>query len=131
MKTKILMMIIFTMIIANAVNAQSISNPKLTNTHGSLNGHFLIVDYFDMIQSSDKTIYDFNKMQASIGNHDNQIKNQQETNDKQQERIRDQQEEILELKNENKEMKSNISQLERTINDLKRQLDELERVIRK
>jgi len=131
MKTKILIMIIFAMIFANAVNAQWDGNPKIKSTVPAFQGSILVAGYDDIIKITDKTLDDFSKMQTSIATHDTQIAKQQGTNDKQQETIRNQQEEIADLKAENKEIKTDISQLERTINDLKRQLDEVERAIKK
>jgi len=131
MKTKIFMMIILAMIIANVANAQNSTNPKLTDTFRPFNGYLLVADNENFIHLTDKTLDDFNKMQASIANHGTQIKNQQEINDKQQETIKNQKEEIADLKAENKEIKSDLSQLERTINDLKKQLEVIEREIKK
>jgi len=131
MKTKIFLMIIFALIIANSANAQNSTNPKLTDTFRPFNGYLLVADNENFIHLTDKTLDDFNKMQSSIANHDAQIAKQQETNEKQQETIRNQQEEINYLKAENKEIKSDLSQLERTVNDLKRKIDEIERTIKK
>jgi septal ring factor EnvC (AmiA/AmiB activator) len=131
MKTKIFLMIIFALIISTAAKAQITTNPKLNFLEHPFSGNILVVNYENYIQSSDKTLDNFNKMQTSIANHETQIKKQQEINDNQQETIKNQKEEIADLKAENKEIKSDLSQLERTINDLKRKIDEIERTIKK
>jgi len=131
MKTKIFMTVIFAALVAIAANAQITTNPKLNYTTAGWSGKILVVDWENYIQISDKSLDDFNKMQASITNFDIQFKKQQETIDKQQEIIKKQQEEIGDLKTENKELKTEIARMVRDMNEMKKNITEIQKLIDK
>lgn len=131
MKTNTFLMIILAIIFSNAANAQITTNPKLNYTTAGWSGKILVADWENYIQISEKTLDDFNKMQASITNFDIQFKKQQETIDKQQEIIKKQQEEISDMKIENKELKTEIARLVRDMNEMKKNITEIQKLIDK
>lgn len=108
------------MLLAGGISAQNEKNLELVSTFPTSNGPILVVDSWNVIQTSNFTTNDLVTMKDAMIVMEKSNKEKSET-------IKKQQDEIAKLQRVNKEMESDIQSLRKTVAQLQKSIDAIEK----